>query len=245
MKDNNRTFGIEIEAYGVSRRALTTALSQAGINIQNEAYNHNTRSYWKIVNDGSIRGIDGFELVSPPLCGEAGLNEIRTVCRVLAQLGARVNKSCGLHVHHHAPDFKPRHFQNLVAFYTKAEDQIDRVMPNSRRASNNRYCGTMKRFNADRLFDNSRYHKLNLNSYYRYGTVEFRHHSGTIEADKIINWVELTQRMVLRAKKRVTAYNGHSLTWYDVKQALGLVHNPDNSDLRLARFYETRMAALA
>jgi Putative amidoligase enzyme len=36
-------------------------------------------------------------------------------------------------------------------------------------------------------------------AFWRHGTVEFRHHSGTVEADKIINWVSLTQHLLENA----------------------------------------------
>ena len=37
----------------------------------------------------------------------------------------------------------------------------------------------------------SRYHKLNLESLVRHGTVEFRQHSGTVDGEKMANWVML------------------------------------------------------
>jgi len=45
----------------------------------------------------------------------------------------------------------------------------------------------------------ARYRKLNFHPLNRYGTVEFRQHSGTVEADKVANWVELCVRLVDRA----------------------------------------------
>ena len=36
-----------------------------------------------------------------------------------------------------------------------------------------------------------RYHKLNLQSYSRYGTIEVRHHGGTMNADKVCHWVTM------------------------------------------------------
>lgn len=46
-----------------------------------------------------------------------------------------------------------------------------------------------------------RYVKLNFMSLSKHGTVEFRHHSGTIDADKIRNWVVACLRMVDTAQK--------------------------------------------
>jgi hypothetical protein len=36
-----------------------------------------------------------------------------------------------------------------------------------------------------------RYQKLNLESLERHGTIEFRQHSGTVDAEKAVNWVRL------------------------------------------------------
>lgn len=41
-----------------------------------------------------------------------------------------------------------------------------------------------------------RYHKVNLSSFWRHHTVEFRHHSGTTDFAKISNWVRLLSRLI-------------------------------------------------
>lgn len=46
----------------------------------------------------------------------------------------------------------------------------------------------------------ARYVKLNIASYVNHGTVEFRHHHGTLDYDEIIHWIVFTQRMVETAK---------------------------------------------
>jgi hypothetical protein len=45
-----------------------------------------------------------------------------------------------------------------------------------------------------------RYRNLNLRALHQHGTVEFRQHSGTIEAEKIVPWIMLTQGLVEKAK---------------------------------------------
>lgn len=72
----NHKFGIEIEAYGVNMRVVESAIRAAGVTIEVEGYNHSTRRHWKIVTDGSLRGGQGFEVVSPVLKGEAGIAEL-------------------------------------------------------------------------------------------------------------------------------------------------------------------------
>lgn len=45
----------------------------------------------------------------------------------------------------------------------------------------------------------ARYMKVNVTAYLTHGTVEFRQHQGTVNADKAINWIVLTQMFVERA----------------------------------------------
>ena len=223
----NRTFGVEIEAFGVDKNELVTALQQAGISVQNAGYTHATTFYWKIVRDGSIRGDNAFELVSPILQGEAGLLELKTVCSVLKQKNALINKSCGLHIHFGVSDFKIKDWRNLYKTYAIQEEQIDNFMPISRRADNNTYCKGLRlryssldilfsKINASRTItqlsniaaaNGSRYCKVNGTSFSRHGTVEFRQHSGTIEYHKISNWILFLARMVDYSKKVGIAQN--------------------------------------
>jgi hypothetical protein len=44
-----------------------------------------------------------------------------------------------------------------------------------------------------------RYRALNFNAYAKYGTVEVRQHQGTLNADKIINWVKFGQSVIAAA----------------------------------------------
>lgn len=207
-----RSFGIEIEAHGVDPRTLATELTAAGVACHAEGYNHTTRDHWKVVSDGSLRGDRPFELVSPVLRGEEGLAQVKTVCEVLNRLGARINKTCGLHVHfgvgelEHATKF----WRNLIANYAAFEASIDSVMPPSRRGHNNTFCRPIARPDLrarlarcrdlraiERATTNGcRYHKVNIQSFWRHKTVEFRHHSGTTDFAKISNWVRLLNRLV-------------------------------------------------
>lgn len=73
----NRNFGVEIEAYNCTRDRLARELTAAGISVQVEGYNHTDHAdHWKLVTDSSLRGDNTFELVSPILNGEQGLEEL-------------------------------------------------------------------------------------------------------------------------------------------------------------------------
>lgn len=211
-------FGVEIECFGVSRSVLAQALNAAGVPTHSESYNHTTRNHWKIVNDASVQGEAAMELVSPVLQGEAGLAQVEKVCQVLVRLGAKVNKTCGLHVHFDARTLSVNNWKSLYKNYITLEGEFDAIMPDSRRANNNRFCRSLtfrngskeSTFNAiDRattvqqlssLVAGTRYVKLNAESFQRHGTVEFRQHSGTVEFEKIGNWIRICGALIDKSK---------------------------------------------
>lgn len=211
MFNQARTFGVEVEFFGVSRTLVGQALRAQGVNAQVEGYNHTDKAYWKIITDSSVDG-EGNELVSPPLSGDKGLAELQTVLKVLNEIGAKVNKSCGIHVHHDANDFTPATFKNVYGIYGKYEATIDELFPASRRGNSNRFCGQLN--NDSLYFDalariktladvgymfRNRYKKVNFQSYRIHGTIEFRQHAGSTDFDKISSWIILTQAIVERA----------------------------------------------
>lgn len=92
----SRRFGVEIEFLSTitSEHAVNT-LRAAGIQAEYMAYTHSATPHWKIVTDGSC----GYELVSPVLDGEQGIEEVRRAAAALEAAGAKVDKRCGLRVH--------------------------------------------------------------------------------------------------------------------------------------------------
>ena len=195
----NKRFGIELEIVGISAMQAAAVIRNAGFICEYEGYNHTDHAdAWKVVTDSSISGT-GCEVVSPILTGEAGLADARKVAEVLEDAGATANRSCGFHVHFDASQMTAEDVRAIFARYARLEAEIDAFMPASRRADNNMYCHTLTRIaervcaeqtlsgmiNAQRM----RYYKLNLQSYLRHHTIEFRQHSGTCSSAKIANWV--------------------------------------------------------
>lgn len=217
-------YGVEIEFLVPSMNAGTpmtqervaAALTAVGVECRAAGYNHTTLRTWKIVSDASLRpgpNQAGFELVSPP-SNENHLGQITKVCEVLTALGATVNKSCGLHVHVTARDKDLKALKRLAALYAEHEPAIDTIMPPSRRGrANSQYCNTL--VTADhaalaaatdvagimRAVAPGKFYKVNYSVYYRQGTVEFRHHSGTVDANKIIKWIKFVNALVVTAVK--------------------------------------------
>lgn len=230
---HGRTFGVEIEGYNVTKTKLANALTAKGIETIHEDYNHATRTHWKLVSDSSVQGNAGFELVSPVLKAEAGLIDLYKVCKVLEEQKAKVNKSCGLHIHVYAGDFTIQNFRDLIYNYAKFEQEINQMMPESRR--NNTFCESIlkgrtleqlteilercedlhqiqhKLFGASnterRPRDGARFHKINTQCFWAYKTVEFRQHNGTTDFNKISNWTAFCLRMVEFTKAHGKADN--------------------------------------
>lgn len=208
----NRNFGIEIEAYNCTRERLARELTAAGINVQVEGYNHTDHTdHWKLVTDSSLSGNNTFELVSPILHGEQGLEELEKVCWVLDLCNAKVNDTCGLHVHMDAAEFDLTTWKNIILTYKRLEGVIDNFMPHSRR--NNRYCKALTAITENSIkharnigdlraaFFHNRYHKVNLEAYARHRTVEFRQHGGSTNFTKMSAWIHFLAKMITFAKQ--------------------------------------------
>lgn len=214
----NRKFGVEIEFFGAQDENLKQNFVNSGLEIKIESYNHTTRPHWKFVSDSSIFGLNAKELVSPVLQGQSGLTEFRKACKALRLSNAKVNKSCGVHVHLDANDYSLENFKTLLKNQYIIEAQVDKMMPTSRRGNANRFCQGFRR-NSQRTFfqkiDNcqtvrelasifrTRYFKLNLQSFQRHGTVEFRQHGASTNFLKIKNWILICARLVEFSKQNI------------------------------------------
>lgn len=212
----NKRIGIEIEFFGANYRQVLTAIANKGVMVSYEGYTHRTMNCWKLVTDGSVTTTDtglgkGLELVSPPLTIDKMDDQLEKVLAALNEVGAKVDKTCGVHVHHEIDDLNVDHIKNIYRLYKKHEGHIDETMPASRR--NGFYCGSLTEWDIDRInrantineIDNAmntRYKKINFKSYVKYGTIEFRQHSGSTDFTKLINWVRITQALVAAAKAK-------------------------------------------
>ena len=203
-------FGIELEIVGCTSREAAQAISNAGVVCNSEVYNHTTRTTWKVVTDASVPG--GCEVVSPPMqVNEESFNTLRTVCQALNDMGVDVNKKCGVHVHIDVNNETPQTIANVFNRYKKFETQIDAFMPRSRRNSVNGYCKSLisspdKTFTERRqIVVTDRYLKVNLKSYVKYGTIEFRQHTGSTNASKLIKWVSFLSDFVQASRELPTA----------------------------------------
>lgn len=122
---------------------------------------------------------------------EGSIEEILyDVCTLLRKHEARVNKTCGLHVHLdvRAKLLNGEH-QRIYERLVKAQNLLFSVVPPTRRT--NHYCkkSTMSRGLSDR------YRAINRTAISKYKTIEVRLHSGSTNAKKIWLWVALLCRI--------------------------------------------------
>jgi hypothetical protein len=214
---NDLKFGVELECMiprGTSpdHAALAAHITAGGILCYAEGYNHTTRSHWKVVSDSTVDA----EVVSPPLPGTAAsLAQVAQVCDLMTAYGCRVSRSCGTHVHVGVKDrFENQvgFFKELVRTYAKFQPIFDQLVAPSRRGTN---CGYARPIiwtdavaNATTLRGLAQIisagHFTNPNiwdAYSRHGTVEFRQHQGTLNGEKINNWIRLCLRLVAHAAR--------------------------------------------
>lgn len=200
--EETRPFGIEIEAVGVPMATLAAELTAQGIPTEIEHYNHDLRTYWKIVSDATIRGRSPFELVSPKLYGQEGLDEVRKVMKIVRGLGGNVNSSCGLHVHHSAQGLNSKQLRMVSHFYSSLFSAFDGIFSLSRQHSRWAQLAdpqSVNRMNDVDMRHGNRYMAVNLMAFFKHGTIEFRQHQGSLNGDKALSWIVFTQQFMLGA----------------------------------------------
>ncbi len=200
--DESRPFGIEIEAVGIESSGLADELTAQGIPTRVEGYNHELRTHWKIVPDASVHGRFPFELVSPKLYGQDGLDEVKRVMKIVRELGGRVNASCGMHVHHSAQGLNGKQSRMVSHFYSALFPCFDGIFALSRRHSSWARLADPQAATHISDFDmrhGNRFMAVNLLALFKHGTIEFRQHQGTLNGTKATSWIVFTQQFMLGA----------------------------------------------
>jgi hypothetical protein len=221
-------FGVEFEGFGVPHVTLARALTDAGLPTTAEGYNHATRDHFKVVSDASVQGPNPFELVTPKLFGASGFARIRALCRVVTSQGGDANVSTGLHVHVDAWNCKIRDARNLLGLWHRIQPVVLMLVPPSRRGNHYAKPVTPELIEAvsamrsvSQLGRIDRYFSLNLSAYARHGTFEFRLHSGSFNAEKVVSWVVLVLLVTAAARAGIDP-SSVPQTWEGVAEAIGL-----------------------
>lgn len=179
---------------------------------------------WKIVSDSSIReeargnreATTSYRVeVVSPICKYEDIPLVQEVIRQLRHNGAKVNSSCGIHIHVDASRHNPQTLRNIVNIMASKEDLLYKTLKvESWREL--RYCKkadlrfldevnthrpkTMEQierqwYNGEsgrnHHYDDSRYHALNLHSVFSKGTIEFRMFNSTLHAGEVKSYIQL------------------------------------------------------
>jgi hypothetical protein len=225
-----RYFGVEMELTGPASYIIIRTLRDAGIqmaaynedNLDAMSYGHtNTnRHVWSLKQDSSVHG-RGLELVSPKLRGDAGFEEVQKVCEALADCGATVDRSCGLHVHHDFRGLTLRQVKRQVLALVDAQAfMLAMVAPSRRDNGYSPSWNSSHRDSFESITDLSDISSaatprgtVNVWAYPEHGSVEVRAHAGTTNPNKIMAWIRFGQAVFAAAEARVTLPTSPS-DWY-------------------------------
>lgn len=253
-------FGVEIEFTGITRIVAANVLSEYFNNpvryVPQEGYDtrkieDTTGRSWKIVSDSSItseikngtkdngkfRYITTYnsdykvELVTPKL-EYADIPTLQEVVRKIREAGAKVNGSCGIHVHVDAANHTAKSLKNIAFIMSSKEDLLEKSLK-IRPGGINNYCkkadpkfiqelknkkvidmNEIKKLwyngnlsDATRHYSVTRYRMLNLHNVWFRGTVEFRMFNSTLHAGKVKAYVNLSLAISAQAieQKRASA----------------------------------------
>ena len=245
MKD--QYFGVEVEMTGITRRQAAQALAnyfgttprQTGGYYDKWSVKDPGGKDWTVMYDGSIRtemkSENGYavvddieysvEMVTPKLTYEE-LPKLQECVRQLRYAGAKVNKTCGIHVHVDAANHNRQSLKNLLSIMYSKEDILFKAL----RVNENRvrqYCQKVRepmlkearKLSSDETknltalesiwyegnVDNrehynwTRYYALNLHSVFYRGTIEWRCFNSTLHAGRVAAYVNLCLAMSAQA----------------------------------------------
>ena len=155
--------------------------------IKQKLKQHKLSKYCNLKGDPSIKSQDGeIGRELNILCKETDYkNIISRVSYVLeTELEAYTNSSCGLHIH---LDMRNKnHLESFDRLYRSEEILYQFVNKHRRKNSTCMRSKSTFALNANE----ERHYGINTVSYHKYKTLEVRIHSGTINAEKINNWIE-------------------------------------------------------
>ena len=166
--------------------------------------------------NGSYLSEDYKTEVVSPICKWDDIEKIQEIVRQLRHKGAIANDSCGIHVHVDAAPYNARSIRNIVNIVASKEEMLIKSLQVSEQRLE-RWCKKIEKdfleeinkkkpqsttliekiwykgdySRANRHYDESRYHMLNLHAIWQKGTIEFRCFNGTTHAGKIKTYIQL------------------------------------------------------
>jgi Putative amidoligase enzyme len=195
---NEMTFGIEIETT-IPRGVLNVGPHGMGSAIPQLAG-------WKADRDPSIRVRDhqheACEFVSPVFKGIEGMRQMMADLAVIKAMGAKVNASCGLHVHVGFDKSDAVAVAKLATLVANFEKAIY-ASTGTKNRERGRWCNGVQHYgnveSAVQASQRDRYHVANFGTVKP--TVEFRPFPSTLNAIKLVGYVRLCLGLVERAMR--------------------------------------------
>jgi len=229
-------FGIEIETIGQTRERVAQAIQKvvggtvrhAGTPACYDPW-HVTDARgrtWKVMADSSLSAdkTRQAEVVSPILAYQ-DIPELQEVVRAVRRAGARVDTTCGIHVHVDAASFDAKALGNLVKIVNKQERLIEHAL-GINEARRSRWCkgidqGFLAKIESRRPrslddlnrawygyrntspthYDSSRYRGVNLHNVWYRGTIEMRWYDSSLHAGKVKAYIQFTLALAAKALK--------------------------------------------
>lgn len=206
-------------------------------------------------NDGTRDNLDEYrvEFVTPPLKYE-DLELLQSIIRKLRENGAKSDKSCGIHIHVDGANHNANSLRRLVNFMTSRQDLIYEALEIGNRESdwckklnsnllkamkenreltkekaeeiwyssaNDGYCGGIDH----QHYNSTRYHGVNLHSYFSKGTVEFRLFNSTLHAGKIKAYIQFCLAISAWAITSQEKIVFRSMNGYTAEQKVTIMRN--------------------
>lgn len=214
-----RCIGVEIECISPLRRTEILALYEARpkkiLNL-------------KLGEDGSVypdAQTPGFGYEFRLLTYIDDLNNLKEFCGFLAEIKATVNKTCGFHVHLDARGGL-RTAVRIVKNLKAALPFLCSMVPVKRRAATDFckhdiskahrrptgemvICAKTGRREPEYVKLRHRYSKINTEAFKKYRTIEVRMHSGTVQYNKIVNWINILYS-IAHHKDKISLYKTRS-----------------------------------
>ena len=201
------------------------------------------------------------EFVTPPLKYE-DIETLQEIIRALKEAGAVPHSSCGIHIHVDGANHTALSLRRMICFMTARQDLIYEALDTGRRKdrwcrpicenlkiqmkqekdvtidkvekiwysrANDNYYGRIDHSH----YNETRYHGLNLHSYFSKGTVEFRLFNSTLHAGRIKAYIqfclalsawsiEANDRIVFRGMENYTAHQKVTIMRNILTDRLGL-----------------------
>jgi hypothetical protein len=213
-------FAVELELAGLTPHRACEVISPIVPTHPDTSYRHTVYpTQWKCVPDGSVP--NGCEIVSPPLRGSDGIDQIRRVCIAVAEAGGRVTVRAGVHVHIGLDDIEGNRViqpdsEGAQIIFQHAQwqpvwNRLTQVRRHDGRWSRTRVMSRAlamaDQWRAGNYADGgNRYFSLNLCSYDKYGTFEFRQHHSSLNPARLATWIGMHLQMITDVNQGTADY---------------------------------------